>query len=107
MKQFMARVLIFVATALIPYTLVAAEDASVAQATSLTDGDVKKIDKDNGKLTIKHGPLDNLGMPAMTMVFRVKDTALLDKIKPGDRIRFLAEKLDGLLTVTRLEVVSP
>lgn len=46
-------------------------------------------------------------MPAMTMVFRVKDAATLDQVKPGDRIRFLAEKVDGVITVTKLEVVTP
>lgn len=46
-------------------------------------------------------------MPAMTMVFRVKDTATLDQVQPGDRIRFLAEKVDGVITVTKLELVTP
>jgi len=69
----------------------------------LIDGEVKKVDKDTGKLTIKHGPITNLGMPAMTMVFRVNDPALLDKVKSGDKIRFAADKVGGVLTVMRVE----
>ncbi len=83
-----------------------------AQATSsesgapLAPGEVKKVDKDTGKVTIKHGPLENLGMPAMTMVFRVKDPAMLDQLKVGDKINFLAEKWNGSLTVMRFEAVK-
>ena len=80
---------------------------AVSQATTLSEGEVKKVDKDQGKLTIKHGPLANLDMPAMTMVFRAKNPAMLDQVKPGDRIRFLVEKVNGALTVTRLENVAP
>ena len=69
----------------------------------LIDGEVKKVDMDTGKLTIKHGPITNLGMPAMTMVFRVNDPALLDKVKNGDKIRFAADKVSGVLTVMRVE----
>ena len=69
---------------------------------ALSEGEVKKVDKGTGKLTIKHGPLDNLGMPAMTMVFHVADPAMLDEVAPGDKITFLAEKVGGFLTVTEL-----
>src|SRR5215831_17149714 len=68
----------------------------------LSQGEVQKIDKDAGKITIKHGPLDNLGMPAMTMVFHVADPRMLDEVVPGDKIDFLAEKVGGFLTVTQL-----
>ncbi len=83
-----------------------ADTAKLAGAEAnlpLTDGEVKKVDKDTGKLTIKHGPITNLGMPAMTMVFRVNDPALLDKVKSGDKIRFAADKVGGVLTVMRVE----
>lgn len=63
----------------------------------------KKVDKSAGKLTIKHGQLKNLGMDAMTMVFKVKDPAMLDDIKVGDKINFVAEQPNGQLTVTTLE----
>jgi Cu/Ag efflux protein CusF len=69
----------------------------------MSSGEVKKIDKSAGKITIKHGPLKNLGMDGMTMVFRAKDPAMLDQVNVGDKIYFVAEKADGQLTVTRLE----
>ena len=72
-------------------------------AAPMSAGEVKKVDKSSGKVTIKHGPLANLGMPAMTMVFRVKDPAMLDQMKEGDRINFVAEKLNGAITVIRAE----
>lgn len=75
-------------------------------AAALADGEVKKVDKDAGKMTIKHGPIQNLGMSNMTMVFRVKDPAMLDKVKPGDKIRFAAEKVNGALTVTKIEAAK-
>ena len=74
-----------------------------AQATGTGDGEIRKVDKDAKKLTIKHGPMPGLDMPAMTMVFQVKDPALLDKVKPGDKVTFEAQKLGGAFTVTRIE----
>lgn len=69
----------------------------------LTDGEMRKVDKETGKVTIKHGPLENLGMPAMTMVFQVKDPALLDQVKAGDKVRFRAEQINGAYTVMQIE----
>jgi len=80
-----------------------APDKPAAGAEALSHGEVKKVDKDAGKVTIKHGPLVSLDMPAMTMVFRVKDPAMLDQMKTGDTIRFKAEKLGGNYTVTELQ----
>ena len=78
--------------------------AQVTQASSAgVDGEVQKIDKDAGKITLKHGPIPNLEMPGMTMVFRVKDPTMLDSVKPGDKVRFSAEKSGGALTVTQIE----
>jgi Cu(I)/Ag(I) efflux system protein CusF len=88
-------------------TVVAAETdatASPSSASTPSEGEVRKIDKDAGKLTIKHGALENLGMPAMTMVFKAKDTAMLDSLKVGDKISFIAEKVDGQITVTKIDV---
>ena len=62
-----------------------------------------KVDTAAGKLTIKHGPLDNLGMDAMTMVFKVKDPAMLSQVKAGDKIDFVAQDVDGALTVVELK----
>lgn len=81
----------------------AAKPASAEMAASMSSGEVKKVDKDAGKITIKHGPLANLGMPGMTMVFRVADPAMLDQVKVGDKIAFVAEKKNGALTVVKLE----
>ena len=73
------------------------------RASALSEGVVKKVDKAQGKLTLQHGPLKNLGMPGMTMVFRVQNAAWLDQVKPGDSVRFFADKVNGALTVVRLE----
>lgn len=70
---------------------------------ALSQGEVRKVDAEQGKITIKHGPLENLGMPGMTMIFRVSDPAVLGQVKAGDMIRFRADKIDGAFTVTRLE----
>lgn len=83
-----------------------AATANTTAAAAMTDGEVKKVDKDAGKITIKHGPIQNLGMPNMTMVFRVKDPAMLEQVKPGDKVKFVAEKRNGALTVTRLEAAK-
>jgi Cu/Ag efflux protein CusF len=80
----------------------AAMHSQASSETSLTEGLVKKVDKPAGKLTLSHGPLSN-GMPAMTMAFPVKSTAWLDQVKVGDRIRFRAAEVKGVLTVTALE----
>jgi Cu/Ag efflux protein CusF len=74
-----------------------------AAAVQLTDAEVRKVDKEAGKVTLKHGEIKNLDMPAMTMVFRVKESAMLDQLKPGDRIRFQAEKIGGQIVVTAME----
>jgi Cu/Ag efflux protein CusF len=72
----------------------------------MTEGEVRKVDRALGKITIKHGPIVNLDMPGMTMVFRVPEVALLDRFRPGDHVRFVAQKIGGALTITRLEAVQ-
>ncbi|QDL56660.1 copper-binding protein [Rhodoferax aquaticus] len=66
-------------------------------------GEVRKIDKEAQKITLKHGELKSMDMPPMTMVFRVADPSLLDKVKPGDKVQFNAEKRDGAIVVTVIE----
>lgn len=78
-------------------------NATSAAATDLTEGEVRKVDLENKKVTLRHGPLTNLDMPGMTMVFAVKDEASLDKLQPGQKVRFRAEKIDGKITVVRIE----
>lgn len=76
-------------------------------AESMAEGEVRKVDKGAGKLTIRHGAIPGMDMPsAMTMVYRVKDAAMLDQVKAGDRIRFSAERAGGAFTVTRIEPVQ-
>lgn len=77
-----------------------------AKATSpLIDGEVKKVDKEAGKITIKHGPIEERGMPGMTMVFRVKDPAMLNQVKAGDKVKFKADSVNGAMTLSSLESV--
>ncbi len=74
-----------------------------AAASDMSDGEVRKIDKDNMKITLKHGDIKNLDMPGMTMVFQVKDTALLDKLQVGGKVKFKAVKEDGKFMVTDIQ----
>ena len=75
-------------------------------AAPLSDGEVRKIDKDTKKITLKHSELKNLDMPAMTMVFQVKDPALLDKVKVGDKVKFKAEKVGSGIAVTEIQLAK-
>lgn len=78
--------------------------AGAAFATShQVGGEVVKIDKPAGKITVKHGPIKNLDMDAMTMVFRVADPAMLDKVKAGDKVRFEADRVNGVITITSMD----
>jgi len=80
-----------------------AAPAADAAAVPLSSGEVRKVDADTKKITIRHGPLENLGMPPMTMVFQVSDPALLSDVKAGDKVRFTAENKGGALVLTRIE----
>jgi Cu(I)/Ag(I) efflux system periplasmic protein CusF len=71
------------------------------------DGEVRRVDKDAQKITIRHGPLPSLDMPQpMTMVYRVKDPAMLDRVKAGDKVKFQAENIGGAFTVIDIEPVK-
>jgi Cu(I)/Ag(I) efflux system periplasmic protein CusF len=74
-----------------------------APTKDMADAEVRKVDKDAKKVTLKHGPIKNLDMPAMTMVFQVKDAALLDKLATGDKIKFTAEQQQGAYVLTGVE----
>lgn len=74
-----------------------------AAPAELTVGEIKKVDKEAGKLTIQHGELKNLNMPAMTMAFPVQDAAMLGKVKVGDKVRFAADNVNGSTTITHIE----
>jgi Cu/Ag efflux protein CusF len=71
-------------------------------AGQTVDGEVRKVDKEAGKITIRHGELKHLNMPAMTMVFRVKDPAMLDQVKSGDKVSFVSDKIGGQFTLTQI-----
>ena len=86
----------------------AAHHASAAPgaATPTTDGEVRKIDREQGKVTLKHGPIANLDMPRMTMVFKVARPEMLDGIKEGDKVKFAADRVNGAFTVTAIEAAK-
>ena len=69
----------------------------------MADGEVRKLDKENKKITLKHGVIKNLDMPGMTMVFGIKDVAMLDKIKAGDKVKFKAEQTGTAIIVTEIQ----
>jgi Cu/Ag efflux protein CusF len=80
--------------------------AASATATAMADGEVRKIDKEQGKVTLRHGPIANLDMPSMTMVFKVADPKMLDTIKEGDKVKFAADKVNGVITVTVIQLAK-
>ncbi|ALT75965.1 copper-binding protein [Paucibacter sp. KCTC 42545] len=80
---------------------------SGAADEALTEGEIRKVDLEQAKLTIKHGEIKNLAMPGMTMVFRVKDAAQLATLKAGDKIRFRAERGNPGYVVTELHLTAP
>ena len=79
---------------------------SAAAASDMADAEVRKVDKDNKKITLKHGVIKNLDMPPMTMVFQLKDEAMLDKLQAGDKVRFKAIDEGGKLVVTEIQPVK-
>ena len=75
-----------------------------AAQQGMVDGEVTKVDESSGKITIKHGPIKKLNMDeGMTMVFKASDPAMLQKVKPGDKIKFDADNINGQFTVTKIE----
>lgn len=80
--------------------------ASAGAASEMTEGEVRKVDKANKKITLKHGPIKNLDMPGMTMVFQVSDPSMLDKVQAGDKVRFTASGEGGKFTVTDLQAAQ-
>lgn len=80
--------------------------APAAAAADMTDGEIRKVDREARKLTIKHGEIRNLDMPAMTMVFHVKAVALLDNLKAGDKVRFKVVNEAGKYTVVEIQAAK-
>jgi Cu(I)/Ag(I) efflux system protein CusF len=77
--------------------------AAPALAEPSVDGTVTKVDQEAGKLTVKHGPIPKLDMEPMTMVFRVAKPDMLKSVKPGDKIKFEADRVDGAFTITEIK----
>jgi Cu(I)/Ag(I) efflux system protein CusF len=98
--------------AALPLTVLAQAAATGSAATAkpaageMTEAEVRKVDKDSKKITLKHGAIKNLDMPPMTMVFGVSDEKLLDKVQAGDKVRFTATGEGGKYTVTDLQPVK-
>ena len=80
--------------------------APAAAAASMTDGEVRKVDKGAKKITLKHAEIKSLGMPPMTMVFQVKDPAFLDKVKVGDKVQFTVEETGGAMVLTSIDMAK-
>ena len=80
-----------------------AASSPAAATDEMTDAEVRKVDIDAAKITLKHGDIKSLEMPAMTMVFQVADDAMLEKLKVGAKVQFVAERVNGKLTVTQVK----
>ena len=80
--------------------------AYTSAAPTTTEGEVRKVDKEQGKVTLKHESIENLGMPGMTMVFKVSDPKMLETVKAGDKVKFAAVSINGALTVTAIEAAK-
>lgn len=83
-------------------SLFAAPVGAIAKEDMVT-GEITKVDADAGKMTIKHGPIKKYEMDSMTMVFRAGDPAMLKQVKPGDKVRFVPDKVNGQFTVIKIE----
>jgi uncharacterized cupredoxin-like copper-binding protein/Cu/Ag efflux protein CusF len=90
----------------LPMLVPVSEKAATPAMAEMADGEVRKIDKAAGKLTLRHGEIKSLDMPPMTMVFAVKDKAVLERLKAGDKVRFKAVHEGGVYTVTQIEAAK-
>lgn len=75
----------------------------MSQQAAMTDGEVKKIDMEAGKITLKHGDIKHMDMPGMTMVFTARDKRLLVNVKPGDKVKFMVVNEGGKMVVTDIQ----
>ena len=101
--KFSTAILLAALIAMPAYAQQAGSHDSHHAAAALSDGEVRKVDKDAKKITVRHGPLPNLDMPAMTMVFQVADAAMLEQVKAGDKVKFQDEKIAGGYRITHIE----
>ena len=110
MKTQMKTLLAGISLALLTPLAALADDSHHKKATAaagatadMTDAEVRKVDMEGGKITLKHAEIKSLDMPGMTMVFVVKDKAMIDKLKTGDRVKFKAINDAGKFTVTEIQ----
>lgn len=89
--------------ALATLPVLAAVPALWAAPSAPVRGEVRRVDAAGGRITLKHGPIPELELPAMTLVYRVQDPALLAQVKPGDTVTFTADRIDGQYVVTSLK----
>lgn len=83
--------------------VVALTVVATASAETASEGVVRAVDRSAGKVVLRHGPIENLGIPPMTMVFRVKDTRALEKLESGTKVRFNADRVEGTFLITHIE----
>jgi Cu(I)/Ag(I) efflux system periplasmic protein CusF len=94
----------YIAVAALAFWLGASAHAALAQADDYVNGQVTKIDEPAGKITLKHGPIKKFDMDeGMSMVFRAGDPAMLKAVKPGDRVRFVPDRVNGQFIVIKIE----
>lgn len=99
----LATALVLCPAAFVPAAAQTTAPAVAPPAAEMAEGEIRKISKDTGKLTIKHGPIKSLDMPPMTMVFTAKDPAMLATVAVGDKVRFVAVDQDGKMLVTHIQ----
>jgi len=99
-------ILLIAALTIVPPLYAQPAPPPAAGVSVMSGGVVRKIDASNGKITLRHGPIANLDMPGMTMVFQVQSTTLLKNLKVGDAVMFHAESINGALTVTAIQVAK-
>ena len=84
-------------------TMEAKKEMATAPTLPMANAEIRKIDMENKKITLKHGEIKNLDMPGMTMVFAVKDVTMLEKLAAGDKVMFTADKVGSTFTVMSIE----
>lgn len=82
----------------------AMQKTALMGSMDMVDGEVRKVDEDTKKITLKHGEIKNFGMPSMTMLYKVRDPAMLDKVHAGDKAQFKADRLGGALVITEIQL---
>jgi Cu/Ag efflux protein CusF len=92
------------ASAAAAFVLLAASAAACAQA--VVAGEVKKVDKPAGRITLKHAEIKLYDMPPLTGAYKVQDPAMLDKVQVGDRVQFTLDRVNAVYTITRIDVMK-